>query len=248
MTSTGRRGFVGVDRRWLANPDLTDPALRLMLWLDSHTHEYLRDLGVKRMSAETGWSRNRIKRAIDCLEGLDLITVEQVPHRDPNKTQTRVTIHHEQWSDRGPQQTPGGVRNEAQGGVRNGAPTTSNPNVEESSSGTPKPPATTRPDVMPEWEVFFEHFWRAYPRKVGKPAARRSMKSRYSNETREDIIGGFQAWHDYWHSAGTEEQFIPHPATWLNQERYLDSPPALIPANKMSKAEEAIAKIRNRDQ
>lgn len=248
MTSTGRRGYVGIDRRWLADPDLSDSALRLMLWLDSHTHEYLRDLNVKRITAEIGWSRNRVKRTLDDLVNLGLVSVEQVPHADPRKTRTLVTLHHEVWSERGPRQTPAGVHDGPPGGVHGGAPTTSNPTDEESSSGTPKPPATTQPDVMPEWEVFFEHFWRAYPRKVGKPAARRSMKSRYSNETREDIVGGFHAWTTYWHDAGTEEQYIPHPATWLNQERYLDSPPALVPANKLSKAEEAIAKIRNRDQ
>jgi len=247
MTSTGRRGYVGVDRRWLANPDLTDPALRLMLWLDSHTHEYLRDLGVKRMSAETGWSRNRIKRAIDCLEGLDLITVEQVPHRDPNKTQTRVTIHHEEWSDRGPQQTPGGVRNEAQGGVRNGAPTTSNPNVEESSSGTPKPPATTDVEVVPEWEMFFIGFWEVYPRKVGKPAAKRAIKKAWDRGDAINIVEGTGNWCQYWRESRTDEQFIPHPATFLNQERYNDPAPQ-VSAPKLSKAEEAIERIRNRDQ
>jgi hypothetical protein len=135
MTSTGRRGFVGVERAWLANPDLSDSGLRLMLWLDSHTHEYLRDLGVKRVAAEIGWSRNRVKRTLDELVDLGLVSVQQVPHTDGINTRTLVTLHHEVWSEGGPRRTPGGVHGDALGGVHGGAPTTSNPNGEESTRG-----------------------------------------------------------------------------------------------------------------
>lgn len=135
MTSTGRRGYVGIDRRWISDPSLSDSSLRLMLWLDSHTHEYLRDLGVKRVAVEIGWSRNRVKRTLDELVELGLVSVQQVPHTDGINTRTLVTLHHEVWSEGGPRRTPGGVHGDAEGGVHGGAPTTSNPNGEEPTRG-----------------------------------------------------------------------------------------------------------------
>ena len=37
---------------------------------------------------------------------------------------------------------------------------------------------------------------------------------------------GAEAWAAYWRREGTEEKFIPHAATWLNNERWLVPPPA----------------------
>ena len=247
MTSTGRRGYVGIDRRWLADPDLSDSALRLMLWLDSHTHEYLRCLNFTRTADEIGWSRNRVKRTIDDLTELGLVSVEH-ERRTGGGTVARITLHHEVWSD-GSRRTSATVHDGPSAVVHGDAPTTSNPNLEESSSGTPKPPATTEVEVLEQWEMFFEQFWNAYPRKVAKPAARRAMKKAWANSPPEGIAEGTRNWIAFWSYSDTEEQFTPHPSTFLNQERYNDPvPEPATVKNKMSKAEEAIAKIRNRDQ
>ena len=135
-TSTGRRGYVGIDRRWLNNPDLTDSALRLMLWLDSHSDEYLAALNISRSADELGWSRNRVKRAMSQLEDLGLITTAQLP-RQYGGTVTRITLHLEVWSggsprttDKqtdGPRQTSAVVHDEARAVVHDEAPTTSTP-------------------------------------------------------------------------------------------------------------------------
>ena len=77
MTSTGRRGYVTADRRWLADERLTDSGLRLMLWLDSHSDEYLTALHVKRTAEEIGWSRDRVTRTLTGLEELGLITTAE---------------------------------------------------------------------------------------------------------------------------------------------------------------------------
>jgi len=94
----------------------------------------------------------------------------------------------------------------------------------------------------------FEALWKSYPRKVGKPAARRAFKAKYNAHLLPRMRYGFMAWARYWHDARTEEQFIPHPATWLNQERYMDDPSALpAPKTNLSAAEQAIQRIRDRD-
>jgi len=115
---------------------------------------------------------------------------------------------------------------------------------------TPEPlqgePLSREVEIVPEWEVFFNHFWDAYPRKVGKPAAKRAMKAKYTEAGRRWMADGTMAWADYWAGSKTDEQFIPHPSTFLNQERYNDTPPALT-APKHESAADIINRIRNRD-
>lgn len=74
-----------------------------------------------------------------------------------------------------------------------------------------------------ECDISFEEFWKAYPRKVGKGAADKAWrKIRPSKEIALKITDSLSA-----HIASPEWQrddgrFIPHPATYLNQERWLD--------------------------
>ena len=68
----------------------------------------------------------------------------------------------------------------------------------------------------------FEEFWRAYPRKVGKGAARKAylkvMELRLA--THDVVISAVLRYIPLW--ATKKPRFIPHPATWLNQERWED--------------------------
>jgi len=97
-TSTGRRGWVGVSRHWLASPAIKDRTLRLMLWLDSHTDDYLADLNTTRIATELGWSRQSVRSALHELVSLELISTKQVPHPASGQTRTLVTLHHDRWS------------------------------------------------------------------------------------------------------------------------------------------------------
>lgn len=69
----------------------------------------------------------------------------------------------------------------------------------------------------------FESFWREYPRKIGKGAAYKAWGK--LKPPIRDCLSALQ-WQkksDQW----TKEhgQFIPHPATWLNQRRWEDEKP-----------------------
>ena len=44
-----------------------------MLWLDSHTDDYLRDLNTDRIARELGWSRNTVTARLEELAGHGLI-------------------------------------------------------------------------------------------------------------------------------------------------------------------------------
>lgn len=77
-----------------------------------------------------------------------------------------------------------------------------------------------------KWAYFDEEkfglFWSEYPRKVGKRAARKAFASvDFSVVTIEQIIESIKLYKKTeWKNS--DKKFIPHPATWLNQERYLD--------------------------
>lgn len=71
----------------------------------------------------------------------------------------------------------------------------------------------------------FNAFWEAYPRKVGKAAARKAyakVPCSVRPETILEAIGG-QKMTEQWQKEGG--RFIPHPATWLNQGRWEDEVP-----------------------
>lgn len=75
----------------------------------------------------------------------------------------------------------------------------------------------------PKIKTRFDEFWLAYPRKVGKAAAWRKWQSLAPDDAlTRDIIQAVQqqAQTPQWQK--DEGQFIPHPSTYLNQERWTD--------------------------
>lgn len=67
----------------------------------------------------------------------------------------------------------------------------------------------------------FEDWWAIYPRKVGKGAARKAWKRLKCDLFAAEMIEKLQVQVDLQY-AHTEKQFIPHPTTYLNQERWED--------------------------
>jgi hypothetical protein len=67
----------------------------------------------------------------------------------------------------------------------------------------------------------FDEFWMLYPRKVAKASARKAWKK--LTETQQLEAAKAIANHcQYWKAKETALEFIPHAATWLNQERWED--------------------------
>lgn len=65
----------------------------------------------------------------------------------------------------------------------------------------------------------FAAFWSAYPRKVGKGAARTAFVKALRKASVETILAGLAR--AEW---SADPQYIPHPSTWLNAERWDDAP------------------------
>lgn len=84
----------------------------------------------------------------------------------------------------------------------------------------------------------FEKFWTAYPRRQAKAEALRAYRKALKISSAEVILAGAAQY-------GTDpylppKQFVPMPATWLNQERWDDGPlpeRQFTPEEKAAKAE-----------
>lgn len=81
-------------------------------------------------------------------------------------------------------------------------------------TNTPKPPAAA-PDG-------FAQFWQRYPKKVGRPAAERAFRSAKLNGHLPEVLADVEAKarSPGWTKDGG--QFVPNPATYLNQRRWED--------------------------
>lgn len=73
-----------------------------------------------------------------------------------------------------------------------------------------------------EADAEFEHWWLAYPRRVGKGKARKSYRTARANTDAETLLAATKRYADS--VASKDPEFIAHPATWLNGERWLDEP------------------------
>ena len=71
----------------------------------------------------------------------------------------------------------------------------------------------------------FEEFWDHYPRRVGKLAAQRAYQRARKQASADAILAGvIRA------TFSREMRFVPHPATWLNQGRWMDEDATPTPA------------------
>ena len=69
----------------------------------------------------------------------------------------------------------------------------------------------------------FEQFWTTYPKKVAKPAAAKAFKTAKINGHLSDVLADIETrkCSDDW--TKSEGQFVPNPATYLNQRRWEDT-------------------------
>jgi hypothetical protein len=77
----------------------------------------------------------------------------------------------------------------------------------------------------PAADPLFDEFWAAYPRKAGKQSARRGWRvTRRKGVDPQVVIEAAARFGRECAVRGTDLKYIPHPAAWLNDERY-DEPP-----------------------
>lgn len=72
---------------------------------------------------------------------------------------------------------------------------------------------------------FEDQFWPKYPRKIGKGGALKAFFRAREQASTEEIMAGVERLS----AQKLDPQFTPHPATWLNQTRWLDEFSAQTP-------------------
>ncbi len=100
---------------------------------------------------------------------------------------------------------------------------------------TTKPPKS--PKGGPTVDLAFERFWDAYPRKVAKGAAIKAWKKEavYFTDIQDKILQSLARQKNQPQWLKDDGQFIPHPATWLNQQRWEDGEPVKIAVKAVPK-------------
>ena len=92
-------------------------------------------------------------------------------------------------------------------------------------SPAPDAPSEAEKPKKPPSKSAFEEFWTVYPRKVGKKAASvafGAMMNRPKPPTIEQVVASVEAHKATWNWKKEGGQFIPHPKTYLNQDRWKD--------------------------
>jgi hypothetical protein len=67
----------------------------------------------------------------------------------------------------------------------------------------------------------FQDFYSLYPRKMGRKEAERSW-NRLTPAQQAECLEAMPNYLKYWKIKQTQKDFIPYPATFLNQERWTD--------------------------
>lgn len=108
-----------------------------------------------------------------------------------------------------------------------------------------QPPLTPLAEFTPT----FDDFWKPWPRKVDKEPARKAFDKAIKKANAAVIVEACRAYAQRCIDVGQDPQFIPHPATWLNKERWTNDLDAVmpLPAAARGAAEQRLAEGLERD-
>jgi len=98
----------------------------------------------------------------------------------------------------------------------------SNSNADAMPTNNQEPLTINHITNKPDYDIQFDAFWIMYPKKVGKEAARKAWLKNKPNI--DSVIKAVQ-WQE--HSSQWKKGYIPNPATYINQHRWLDEPEEL---------------------
>jgi hypothetical protein len=131
----------------------------------------------------------------------------------------RTRRHRKERSNDVPSENVGtfqrGSQERSRNGRRNAPETETETETEKNLSAEADRPPTSTTDPR------FVEFWNVYPRHVGKPDALRALGKALKRADLPTIVAGARR---YAADPNREEQFTPHPATWLNREGWADDP------------------------
>jgi DNA-binding Lrp family transcriptional regulator len=234
IRSNGRRGSTIVPNwRW-EDPTLDPYALRIAGWLASHADHYMQDCVTRNeIARRTNISAGKVTACLQKLEEQQIITVETVAvPQSQGGRRLVITFDFDAWETGEPSYHMTGPRS-----PHDRAPVTTRPllkdnNREEQVVNSPSSEKSSALVVVgrENEQTNFDNFWSMYPRKVGKPQARRAFDKALKRATLQHILNGLHAWKQVW----DDPQYIPHPTTWLNRDGWDDQVPARNTSNALN--------------
>jgi hypothetical protein len=160
---------------------------------------------------------------------------------DQNQWQTVTEISDQRMVEPGPENPASG--SQATDSRASGDQALCVKNREQEPGQEPPLPPKGGVAKVDDTDADFDAFYTRYPRKVGKPAAKRAYRTARKKADAETIAAGLSAWMPYW-QAKNDMELVPHPSTWLNQERWNDIPPPI--AVKNLSAAQSVAEKKQR--
>jgi hypothetical protein len=193
--------FTQIPNSWLRDRRLSLKAIGLLAQLISHSPGW--SLSINSLASYNGVSKDSIRTAIKELEGFGYLIKQQ--ERSEGGRFSEST-----WKTSDPTELP-----------LTDKPLTENP--------TPKKTITKEEQLKNNERIYsdfqefnFEEFWKHYPKKVDKGAARRAWRSALKKADPKLIIDKAKAYAED-HNL-PEKRFIKYPGSWLNAEAWNNPP------------------------
>ena len=233
------RGYVKLYRSLLDSPIFKNPALA-HFWqyclLKASYKDHVALVGYQRIdlepgqfvfgrkvaAAKTGLTEKVVRRCVRALASLSCIEVGRKRAADGARLHTVITIcnwERYQGRDKDEGQTSGQKR--AEEGPDLGHIQEGEEGVEKGEEVTPSLSLTSG-DLPKDDDSDFDTFWAAYPRKVGKKKARQAWDRAKDRPALGDILASLTAQDKAKRWSNGNQQFCPHPTTWLNGARWED--------------------------
>lgn len=219
-------GWFSINRNLLSSSRwLSEPFTRAQAWVDliglaKHKPGFVRIRGIRvdlqrgqlawsqlSLSKRWQWSRNKTRRYLNELEK------HQDIEQQNNEVTTVITIlKYDYWQSK--DTTSGTTSDTTEGQQKDNRRYTNNKDNKDNKENK-TPPTPSKGDSM------FDEFWREYPKKVGKGAARKAW-GKIRGIPKADIIEALKSQVNQEQWQKENGRFIPNPATWINQERWED--------------------------
>jgi len=184
---------------------------------DTHNNEFW--MATDTVAQKTRTNRRTVQRAIDtlCNDGFMELTGKATQHRPATYRFLFPPVDIVWTSEQsGVTSDPSGV-------------TSRTPGVTFDPSGvTPRHPNSNNSKELKEHtpssnDSEFDTFWNIYPRKIARKKCEQWWH-KHATTNAPTIIEAATAATKQWRKDNTEPRYIPHPYTWLNQERWQDPP------------------------
>lgn len=182
--------------------------------------------GMHDLELRTGWKRRAIQQAIQLLVEKKLLSVS--PRWDGNGQQMTNLYRLNPTTIgcvEGAPHAPLGMHQVRGEGAPHAPKSSSESSSEQSIEQSPQSPPVGGTLVVADMsssefhQSEFENFWRAYPKRVGKKAAFRAWHKARDRPLLPEIIAAVERAKE---SRDWKRGYIPNPATWLNQGRWMD--------------------------